>query len=111
MSQVSHMGRERKKSKPLVLWLMGRSENQTLNQGGVRRPRKSLLRVLYRKDQQLSSEGCVGSQDDLEAMRLVLWRPIASLTEPGKSKGASWQCGGDSELYFTLVKFKVSVGH
>lgn len=106
MSQVSHMGRERKKSRPLVLWLMGRSENQTLNQGGVRRPRKRRLRVLYRKDQHLSSDGCVGSQDDLEGMR-----PIASLTEPGKSKGASWQCGGDSELYFTLVKFKVSVGH
>lgn len=56
---------------------------------------------------------CVGSQGDSRGHEIVVpGRPTASLTEPGKSKGgASWQCGGDGELCFTLVKFKVSVGH
>lgn len=38
-------------------------------------------------------------------MRLVCRRPVASVTEPGKSGGgASWRCGGDGELRLTPVR-------
>lgn len=48
-----------------------------------------------------------------EAIRLVFGRPVASLTESGRSRGgASWRCVGNGELCFTLhqPEFKVSMG-